>query len=327
MMPIGGWLDLPGNASCTSMKRLLVFGFFTAVLALGSQPSHAQQELFTEQKDTGTIVIWKDITIPKEKSYETVVVMQGRVDFFGSTKTLVVIDGGVVLNPDSEVSERLLVVHGQVKQLKGAKVVDLNRMPPFRQAIEDFLTKIRGRFSRLPFDPMNLFFWKMVWWPLSLSLLFSALILILVLGYLFFRLAPQLSLSADEGLRLHYLSALVWGLIAHLAFFPFLILLAISIIGIPFIPFVILLAFLVGFAGLFAVARCIGSFVLRPNNQSAILGPSLLGLLILFGLLFIPLIGKILVFLAHLAGIGAVLRSLTLIRSAPNDKPVGILTS
>jgi hypothetical protein len=61
------------------MKKLSLL--LALLLPMLSTLANEGSDVFIEDPDEGSLVIWKDVTIPAEKSYRSVVIMGGVVDF------------------------------------------------------------------------------------------------------------------------------------------------------------------------------------------------------------------------------------------------------
>ena len=103
---------------------------------------------------------------------------------------------------------------------------------------------------------------------------------------------------------------LLLGVIATSALFGSIVVLAVSLIGIPLIPVVIVLAPFIVLAGWLTTAHAIGAVVIRrarllPGNGWAAFGAIVLGVIVLGLVSAIPVIGWIIAVLAVILGIGA----------------------
>jgi hypothetical protein len=103
---------------------------------------------------------------------------------------------------------------------------------------------------------------------------------------------------------------LLLGIVAISALFGSIIVLAVSLIGIPLIPLILLLIPFVVFAGYLTTAHAIGALIIArargvPGSFWAGLGAMLLGVLILAIVTSIPLLGWVIAVIAVILGIGA----------------------
>jgi cytoskeletal protein CcmA (bactofilin family) len=103
---------------------------------------------------------------------------------------------------------------------------------------------------------------------------------------------------------------LLFGLIATSALFGSILVLAVSLIGIPLIPVVIVLLPFVILAGWLTTAHAIGAIVIRraqllPGNGWAAFGAIVLGVIVLAFASAIPFVGWVIAVLAVIMGIGA----------------------
>jgi cytoskeletal protein CcmA (bactofilin family) len=103
---------------------------------------------------------------------------------------------------------------------------------------------------------------------------------------------------------------LLFGIIATSALFGSIVVLTMSLIGIPLIPLVVFATPFVIFAGYLTTAHAIGAVVIRrarllPGNFWAAFGAILLGAIVLGLAMTIPLIGWVIAVLAVVVGVGA----------------------
>jgi cytoskeletal protein CcmA (bactofilin family) len=103
---------------------------------------------------------------------------------------------------------------------------------------------------------------------------------------------------------------LLLGVVATSALFGSILVLGVSLIGIPLIPFVILFAPFVLLAGYLTTAHAIGALLVKrarlaPGSFWAAFGAILLGVLVLALVSAIPLLGWVIAVLAVIVGIGA----------------------
>lgn len=103
---------------------------------------------------------------------------------------------------------------------------------------------------------------------------------------------------------------LLFGIIATSALFGSVVVLTMSLIGIPLIPLVVFATPFVIFAGYLTTAHAIGSVVIRrarllPGNFWAAFGAILLGAIVLGLAMAIPLVGWVIAVLAVVVGVGA----------------------
>jgi hypothetical protein len=267
------------------------------------------------------LVIWKDVTIDEKIEYETVVVMTGNVEFYGKTERLVVIDGKVRLKAGSAVTSKLILLGGSVEQAQGSSIPEKIESPSM-----PWLSKMKEKFEKWTknkegeegetaeenfFSPQTFFPWKdYLWLPLSIAIPLGLIVILILGALLFFTIAPQLSRNATETLREFPFPSLAWGALAYLSILPVLVLLALSIVGIPLIPVFVFLMLIFFLAGLFASSQNLGHLALQWTRTQSRMLQTFIGLLILWGLQLVPFVGHFFVFFILIAGTGAVLKSI-----------------
>ncbi|HVA36685.1 MAG TPA: polymer-forming cytoskeletal protein [Candidatus Dormibacteraeota bacterium] len=129
-----------------------------------------------------------------------------------------------------------------------------------------------------------------------------------IIVLLVFLLAPQRSRLTLQRLELHPGIAALAGVVSLVALPPIVVMLAITIIGIPLIPLV-LIAYLVGiWLGKAAIALLVGRRfyeLIRPHATPSPLGALVLGLVLVSAAELVPFVGWAVTGLVWLIGLGA----------------------
>lgn len=292
-----------------------------APAAWATPEAEGPSNIFIEQKDSGTIVIWKDVTLPEQKHYNSVVVMNGHLDFFGTAKHLVLVNGRITLHPGSKVEERLVVLNGRIEQLDGSQTPPPTP-PTFSDRWQEKWNNLKDKFSNFSWshdsqshdsETPSSEFWKILWWPFSFALFLAVSLVLLAVFYflsaIFLWITPRLSQNADEYFRSNPLKSLGIGIVAFLLFTPILVLLIVSIVGILLIPFYVLFVCLLGLAGIFTSARALGLVVFERLGIHSRFWASLAGFFILWVVLFLPFFSSPLLMGIWLMGLGATIKS------------------
>lgn len=130
---------------------------------------------------------------------------------------------------------------------------------------------------------------------------------------LVFLLAPARSRMTLQRLELHPGTSALAGIVAIVALAPVVVMLAITIIGIPLIPLV-LIAYLVGiWLGKAGIALLVGRRfyeLLRPHATPSPLGALILGLVLVSAAELVPLFGWAVTGIVWLVGLGAAVLTL-----------------
>lgn len=256
------------------------------------------------------IVIWNDLTVPSDKVYETIVIMNGAVDFFGKATHLVLVRGSVRLMAGSEVSHKPTALNGRVEQMPGAIIADEDsdtteegfwiewqeEAQEHLQALRDFLnSQTTLKWLALPL---------MVGIPIAIGAV------IFLIAALFLIIAPDFAKRAEWNIRQRPLASLTWGIVSYILFLPVVFVMAISIVGIPLIPFFVLFALLIVFSGFLAGCLGVGRFILQKIGIQSYLGAAAVGIIAVTAIHFIPWIGPLCGSVIWIAGGGGILRSL-----------------
>jgi len=272
--------------------------------------SVSAESVFSEIKDN--LIVWDDITIPAEKTYKSIIVVEGTVDFYAKAENLVVLEGAVRLMSGSELFNPPTVLKGRIEQQPGA-IISSDIQPSKENRF--FLHEQRQKFDELwkkwkePLQGLEV--WSWIALPFMIAIPAAIGAVIFLLSALFLLIAPRFAKGAEWNLRKGPLTSFAWGVGAFLGLIPVLVLLAISIVGIPAIPILVVLALLAAFAGLISGCLGIGRALLLPLGLDSYWIASLLGFSIIVSLQFLPWAGPTLGGLVWIAGTGALLRSLS----------------
>lgn len=276
------------------------------------------QELETSA-DSKSIVVWKDMTIAARTEYENIIVMSGLLDLYGKTDKLVVVGGRVKIHENAQVKSKMIVLGGAVEQLEGAIVTDPSRdeleklgiLERVKQWGDRWIQKWKHRFEDTEEgeDAENQSWGRIFVFPLMLTLPIVGLLVIFAIALLFTFVAPKISEKSQQVFRAEPMVSLLWGCLAYLFMTPLIAILTISIIGIPFVPLILLLAVLALLAGFITACRATGAWVLEKIGIDFSALHILFGLFLIYGILFMPFIGKLLAFFILIGGTGAVIRT------------------
>jgi hypothetical protein len=120
-------------------------------------------------------------------------------------------------------------------------------------------------------------------------------------------------IAIAQEIQTYKVKSFFWGFLATLMIVPFFMLLAISIIGITLIPLVFTLLLMAFILGYISSGKIIGNYFLvnisrRPTKSLA--GETILGLMLLLLIGWIPYVGWLVKFFALTFGLGGVLLAL-----------------
>ena len=247
---------------------------------------------FVFAKAQDIIKINRDIEVTKDMAVNDVVAVGGNVTVSGRVENNVIAVGGsVILKANSSVGGQVVIVGGDI--------------------IKDPTAAIGGRITQIympHFIPSITTFLKGGWVALWATISLLALLGFLGLAILLAALIPEHIGTAVNALERSFLSMLFWGILWMILVVPVAVLLAISIIGIVLIPLEILLVVLALIIGYIASAIFIGKNILLSFKKiSPPFVDAVLGILILFLIGFVPVVGPIIKMLFVTAGFGAIL--------------------
>lgn len=254
--------------------------FFTASLSSASE-------------SPDVIKLKKDLEISRDMVVKDVIVIDGNLTVLGKVEGNVVVVGGIVmLRPGAYVGGSIVVV-GEINKDPGAQV--LGKIT--QVYMPSFIPSIIGLFKGG---------WIAFWAALGIL----ALIGFLGLSILVIALAPGHMTAMAAGLERSFFMMFLWGLLWAALIVPIALLLAISIVGIVLIPLEIILAALALIIGYIASAIFLGNKILAAMKKSA--APflsAIIGIVVLFLVGCIPVIGAVVKSVFLLAGYGAAVTS------------------
>lgn len=266
------------------IKRLWIFILTAAVLLSSSSSAFAKAQDIVKMNT--------DIEISQGMVANDVVAVGGDITVFGRVESNVVVVGGsAILKPKSYVAGQVVVVGGDL--IKDPAAIITGRitqiyMPHFIPSIATFL---KGG-------------WMVLWATVSILMLLGFLGLTILLV----ALIPEHMGTAVNALERSFITMLSWGVLWMILIVPIAVLLAISIVGVILIPLEILLVVLALIIGYIASAIFIGKNILLSFGKSS--PPfidAVLGILILFLVGLVPVVGPAVKVLFLTAGFGAVL--------------------
>lgn len=243
-----------------------------------------------------TIVkIGEDVHIGAGQDVRNVISLGGQVTVSGTVQSHVVALGGsIVLTRTAKVGGDVVCLGGVVVLGKGVQ-------------IGGTLTEINSsNLSEALSDVLNDNWEGWSWVFTIISILFFAGFLILSL--LIVTLLPKPVHRVTEAIQSHSIRAGLWGILVLILVVPLAVLLTISVVGIVLVPLEMTIVVCAALLGLVAVARLIGRRLLaqfKKYNSRAI-HETFWGLLLLWIVGWIPVVGWMIKILALVIGIGGV---------------------
>ena len=252
------------------------------------------------------VAVFQDVTIGPEETRDYVVVVGGRATILGTVeKTVVVVGGDVIIGPAARVGtdadpdrRAVVVVFGEITVEPGATVAGETTDVAWR--FGDWLGAVSFSPDFTTWDVRTVGGW--VWFAVFLA----------VVAVIMAAIAPRQVALVSERVRGHVFSSLGWGALAVLVVVPVItvmvLVLVFLIIGIflliPWLGVILPVTWLFGFV---AVGAALGRLILgrRGDDRGPVMLASVLGVVILSILWWIPVAGPIILFLLNLVGFGA----------------------
>lgn len=251
-----------------------------------------------EARSEGSTIfkIGEDVTIERGTRVKSVVSINGQVTVSGTVDgNVIAIGDSVVLTRDAVVEGNVISVGGIIVQGKGAEVTG--------SATEINSSNISDIITTMLSDEWE--GWSWIQAIFSITLFFCTLLI----GLILIVLLPKHIRRVSGAILTHAWKSTWWGILGLILVVPLAVLLTISVIGIVLIPLEIILVTCGGFMGLIAVSRLIGEkvYALFKKTGQPLLRETFWGLIILWLIGWIPVIGWMIKVCAMTIGLGAVI--------------------
>lgn len=243
-------------------------------------------------KGEDVVRFYRDAVIAENMDVNDVVAVGGSVTVFGKVqRNITALGGFVILKPGAYVGGEIVSIGGEVIKEPGAELAGRATTIYMPHFIPSFATLLKGG-------------WLGLWATISVLVLVG----FLGLAILLIALIPDHMKTVVKSLEMSFGIMLLWGVLWMVLIVPIAALLAISIIGVILIPVEILLVVLALIIGYIAVAVFIGKHILASFMKKPLpFIDAILGIVILFLIGFVPVVGALIKALLLIAGFGAVL--------------------
>jgi hypothetical protein len=268
------------------MKIKFIFFIATALVVLSTVAAKAEN----------IIKVGADVTIEEGMKIKNAVVIDGQITVNGLVeKNVITIGGSVVLTSKAVVRGNILCIGGVIARGRDAQVFGNTK-----EINSSNITEAISSFFRGDADE-----WSAVF--TAIFLYFYAIIFIMaVLMAIIF---PSFLTALKQSIQKNKAKSFLCGLFIALMIAPFFIMLVISLIGIYLIPLifaVLIAAFLLGYI---AAGAMLGEFILTKANhgfRKSLIKETILGLVLLLIIGWIPYIGWLIKLLVIIIGLGGV---------------------
>jgi MFS family permease len=242
------------------------------------------------------IKIGSDVTIGRDQEVNNVIAIGAQITINGLVDhNAVAIGGSIVLTSDAVVRGNVICIGGIVVRGSESQV--------FGNITEINSSNITGALNSAFNSEWD--GWSWLFALVSICIFLA----IMVIALLITLLLPKPIKAISAAIRINKGKSFFWGFLGILLIGPLAVLLAISIIGIPLIPLefaVVVIAIIIGFI---AVSTISGNYVLVTifkKSEPSLIKSTMLGLLLLWLIGWIPYIGWIIKTLAAILGMGGV---------------------
>lgn len=237
-----------------------------------------------------------NVVVEEGTEVKDAVAVGGSVTVYGEVRdSAVAVGGSVIIGPNAVIGEDVVSIGGAVEQAQGAiirgDVVELN---------------IPGVSAIVPFfieDASSSWFW---------TLKVASLLGFLALAVLLVALLPKPFDLITNNVQQNVGKVILWALLGLVVLVPLAFILAISVIGIPLIALEVFLAGIAFLIGYIAIAQLIGDKIAALMKKPAlgVIWLTFMGLLALWLIGWVPILGSLVKAAAILLGFGGVLATL-----------------
>ncbi len=269
------------------MKKGLSLVLFLIFL---SNPGHVWAE------GANIFKIGESVIVDSGTKVSSVTTINGQITINGK------VEGNVTAIGDSIVLTKRAVVEGNVTSIGGVVVLGKGA------EVQGKLTEINSSnvsdvISTLLSDDWE--GWSWVWAIFSLIIFFSVLIIALLLA----ALLPAHVRAVSQAMQAETLKVTLWGILGLILIVPLAVLLTISVVGIVLIPLEIILVTCAALMGFIAMSQLIGqrAYGLFKRTNRHIIREIFWGLVVLWGVGWIPYIGWMVKVIVLTLGLGAVI--------------------
>ena len=266
------------------MFKKIVALVFVALLIV---PSFAALKALETAKEENIVKIGENVYVPEGSEVSSAVSVGGSVTIAGKVREDVVsIGGSVSLSKSAEIGGNAVAIGGKVEKEAGATV--------------------KGEITEVKFPAVMMA--KGLGWGIAIFSVLSFIAFLVLAAILVSLFTKQLGLTS------YYMEkfpgqALLWGFAGMILIVPLLLLMAVSVIGIPFIPLFLIIvasAYVFGYIG---AAHLMGKKFLKLIRiyNEPMMFESMIGLILLCVIGFLPVFGWIVKLVLGLMGFGSVL--------------------
>lgn len=290
-----------------SRSRMLVFLLVAALAGTAvflTCPSDAWADNGSAtSSDAQKVAIFEDVTIGPDEVWDNVIVVGGDVLVEGAVENaLVVVGGDLTLGPQATVGTRGGSEDAVIVSVLGDLVVEPGGQVLGRTV--DVAGSISGTMNDLFVDPVF-----RTWSVNSIISWVWSTVLLLLAGVIAAAAARRQVATVSDRVRGRFLSSLGWGALGAIIIVPIVtVILIATVVGIIVaIPWVVVGLPVMSLFGLAAVGAALGRLVLgsRTDDRGTLIAATVIGLLIISVLRWIPVGGAVILFLLWLAGFGA----------------------
>ncbi|MEE9167616.1 MAG: hypothetical protein V3U24_09210, partial [Candidatus Neomarinimicrobiota bacterium] len=244
-----------------------------------------------EENGEEIIRIGRDIIVKRGETVDNAGAIGGDVTVYGEVEDNVVsVGGSVYLGPDAYIRGDVVSVGGEIEKTSGAEVKgDL----------------VEVSFWGFPFGRKS-HFWS-GWWVGSWFLRLLSLIGSLAVTVLIVALIPNTIDNFSSMVEDNAGQSILWGFLGIVLIVPVAVVLCLSLVGILLLPVEFLIVCLTTVVGYISVARFLGRKTTKSLNMSTqpILLEATFGVLLLWIIGLIPVLGWLTKLLVALVGFGA----------------------
>jgi len=275
------------------LKKKVITCFLIILILSGFVSAGSAED---KSKKTSIVEVGNDVMIKKNMKVRNAVAIGGQVTVLGTVERHVVaIGGSVVLTKASFVGGNVVSIGGVIVRGRGAEVQG--------RLFELNLSDISAAISETLNEGWN--GWSSIFAIISLSIFLAVSIIALLITHLF----PGPVHIVSAAIKENTWRVTMGGIFALVLIAPLALLLTLSVVGIILIPLEMVIVTSAALFGFIAVARLFGEKILKilKKTERSMVQETLLGLIFLWLIGWIPFVGSMVKAIAIVLGMGGVL--------------------
>ncbi|MCB0389834.1 MAG: polymer-forming cytoskeletal protein [Bdellovibrionales bacterium] len=253
------------------------------------------------KKGNNRVVMGSHLVIREDEELDEVTVIAGSADIYGTVKRLIIIGGDVRLFSSSRITEELNTLGGNVQTDSGAQIKGKSVKVGVPLSEESW----NMVFNKLKNSKFGIYL-QSDWTKLVLSLLrLGAMFMFALIG---FYIAPIYQKRVENYISSHPVGCIIWGFVSLFLVLPIMMIMVLSVVGIPLMPLQFTIYFLFFIYGYIHSALLVVNWITQKLLKMKALNEYLkifIGLVIFELVIWLPYLGQSIKWIIIFMGFGA----------------------